>query len=283
MEHSFVDKNKFVKRDIAVEFENLLTKIDDAIPITEKENAYEFLRASTTNVSQNIFRCKDTVFKSLKNICDNKDIVLLSGDKDSSIIIMNKTDYVNKVNELISKGINLNKYTLCEDTIINDLNNFQAFLYRNFKKHKNYKDMYPNSNQPARFFATAKSHKFNSLADINLKDLKLRPIIDQTNTLTHKAAKIISKYLSPLGKNDFVITDTLTFPSLIKDISRADDEEDVSYDVESLFTSIPVQKTIEYIIHVIYENKTNQPFCDKKLIFKNFFRTLNKRLHLLRK
>ena len=89
-----------------------------------------------------------------------------------------------------------------------------------------------------------------------MKDLKLRPIIDQTNTLTHKAAKIISKYLSPLGKNDFVITDTLTFPSVIKDISRADDEEDVSYDVESLFTSIPA--TIEYIIHEIYENKTIQ-------------------------
>ena len=148
---------------------------------------------------------------------------------------MNKIDYVNKVNELINEGINLNKYIPCDDTIINDLNNFQTFLYRNFKGHKDYKDMYPNSNQPARFFASAKSHKFNSLDDINVKDLKLRPIIDQTNTLTYKASKVISKYLSPLSKNDFVITDTLTFPSLIKSIPIADDEEDVSYDIESPF------------------------------------------------
>ena len=42
--------------------------------------------------------------------------------------------------------------------------------------------MRPISNQPARFFATAKTHKFNRIEDINIQDLKLRPIIDQTGT-----------------------------------------------------------------------------------------------------
>ena len=34
-----------------------------------------------------------------------------------------------------------------------------------------------------------------------------------------------------------------------------DDEEDVSYDVESLFTNIPIQETINYIIEPIYVQK----------------------------
>ena len=42
--------------------------------------------------------------------------------------------------------------------------------------------MRPISNQPARFFATTKTHKFDTIQDINVKDLKLRPIIDQTGT-----------------------------------------------------------------------------------------------------
>ena len=42
--------------------------------------------------------------------------------------------------------------------------------------------MRPVSNQPARFLATAKTHKFDTTEDINVKDLKLRPIIDQTRT-----------------------------------------------------------------------------------------------------
>ena len=37
--------------------------------------------------------------------------------------------------------------------------------------------------------------------------------------------------------------------------------EDVSYDVESLFTSIPVQETIHYILPRIFVHKETKPFC----------------------
>ena len=46
-----------------------------------------------------------------------------------------------------------------------------------------------------------------------------------------------------------------------------DDEEDVSYDVESLFTNIPIQETINYIIEPIYYQKKLTPTCSK-LIFR---------------
>ena len=36
-----------------------------------------------------------------------------------------------------------------------------------------------------------------------------------------------------------------------------DDEEDLSYDVESLFTNIPIEETINYIIEQIYVYKKN--------------------------
>ena len=42
--------------------------------------------------------------------------------------------------------------------------------------------MHPVSNQPARFFATGKTQKFKSLEEINIDQLKLRPIINQTDT-----------------------------------------------------------------------------------------------------
>ena len=68
--------------------------------------------------------------------------------------------------------------------------------------------MRPISNQPARFFATAKTHKFKSLEEINVDQLKLRPIIDQTGTSIYNASKVIAKYLKPLAKNEFTISDT---------------------------------------------------------------------------
>ena len=107
--------------------------------------------------------------------------------------------------------------------------------------------MRPNSNQPARLFATAKTHKFSNFEDIDINNLKIRPIVDQTGTHTHAAAKVISDYLQPLTNNEYVITDTLTFADSIKSVNLSHSEEFVSYDVESLFTSIPVDETNEYI------------------------------------
>ena len=68
--------------------------------------------------------------------------------------------------------------------------------------------MCPVSNRPARFFATAKKHKFKSLEEINVDQLKLPPIIDQTGTYIYNASKVVAKYLRPLAKNEFTLTGT---------------------------------------------------------------------------
>ena len=72
------------------------------------------------------------------------------------------------------------------------------------------------SNQTGQFFATTKTHKFKSISDITLEQLKLRPIIDQTGTYIYKASKVVAKFLGPLATNDYTIRDTLSFPDLLK-------------------------------------------------------------------
>ena len=44
-------------------------------------------------------------------------------------------------------------------------------------------------------------------------------------------------------------------------------EEDVSYDVESLFTNIPIQETINYITEQIYVHKKLTPICLNLMYF----------------
>ena len=78
--------------------------------------------------------------------------------------------------------------------------------------------MHQRSNHPVRFFATAKTHKFEFIGDISLESLNLHPIIDQTGTYIYNASKVIAKYLSPLSKNEFSISDTLSFPELLKKV-----------------------------------------------------------------
>ena len=210
------------------------------------------------------------MFKSTKQLRENENIVLLSGDKDTSITIMNKTDYQNKVQKMINDGISKGMYVHTEDTIIKDLSSFQSFLLRHFKDHPQYKDMRPSNNQPARLFATAKTHKFHNIKDGNLKELKLRPVIDQTGTCYYHAGKVIANYLKPLAENYYVINDSQRFPSMLNDLPpvNEEEEEEVSYDVESLFTSVPVKDTIAFICSEIYEKKKLKPICSRNIFRK---------------
>ena len=158
-------------------------------------------------------------------ICEvNKDIDLLSGDKDSSVVIMSKVDYIKKVTNMINEGIWQGKCEMTTDTIHKDLEKFQSFLYHDFKSHPSY-NMRPVSNKPARFFATAKTHKFDDFSLISMSNLKLKPIIDESNRFFYNAANTVSDYLQPLAQNEYVIKDTLLFVEIIKNDILDPDEE----------------------------------------------------------
>ena len=69
-----------------------------------------------------------------------------------------------------------------------------------------------------------------------------------------------------MWENEYKISDTQTFASMIKNQTPlSPDEEYVSYDVVSLFTKIPVEETIEYIIYQIYNEKKVPQICSKTI------------------
>ena len=68
--------------------------------------------------------------------------------------------------------------------------------------------------------------------NIFLESLKLRPVIDQRGSYIYNASNVIAKYLTPFSKNEFSITDTLTFPELLKNSSNNEPYKDVSSDVK---------------------------------------------------
>ena len=73
------------------------------------------------------------------------------------------------------------------------------------------------------------------------------------NTYTYNAAKNIVNYLKLFYENEYKIDDTQSFLSMLKQQTpHSLDEEYVSYDVESLFTNIPVDETLSHIIKEIY-------------------------------
>ena len=155
-----------------------------------------------------------------------------------------------KMQQMVDTGISDGIYTSASDTILSDLKKFNSFLYRNFSKSELYDKMTTSSNQPGQLYGIAKTHKFSDLSEITSESLKFRPIISQVGTCTYNAAQVISEYLKPLvNDNVFILANVQDFATIIKEQPPlSSDEEYVSYDVESLFTNVPLHDTINYIL-----------------------------------
>ena len=125
------------------------------------------------------------------------------------------------------------------------------------------------SNQQGIFFVTAKTHKFPSLIDITVENLKLLPIIDLTGTYTYNTSNVIANYLRPLSNNQHTVLDTLTFPDFLKSVDTNANYEDISYDVKSLFTIVSVVETIQYVLKRIYTNNEFKLYV-KSLSLKSY-------------
>ena len=80
------------------------------------------------------------------------------------------------------------------------------------------------------------------MEDIPPQNLNCCPIIGETRTFGYKAANIFFNYLRPSWQNKCSMLDTQQFSNMLSDLPLLlDNEEDVYYDLESLFTNIPIK------------------------------------------
>ena len=162
---------------------------------------------------------------------------------------------------------------------MSDLKSFQDFLYRSFSKScsttLDLTQIRPVSNQPARLYATAKTHKFEDHSLITTKNLKLRPIISTCGSYFFETAKALAKCLAPVAANHHTIKNTLDFADKLKDQKIEEDEIVVSYDVTFLFTEIPMDETINHIIDQIY-NQQKLPQIAPRPIFRRLLERVTK-------
>ena len=75
---------------------------------------------------------KDHTCNNLKGLIKNKNLRVFSGDKYSCVIIMNKQEYIQKLEDMLNEGIKTGIYELSTDTTKQDLEILQSILYRNF-------------------------------------------------------------------------------------------------------------------------------------------------------
>ena len=93
--------------------------------------------------------------------------------------------------------------------------------------------------------------RFYGLPKIHKSSVPLRPIVSFVNSPTYNLSKFLSRVLSSLLKNNYSVRNSREFVECIKNYSVEENECLVSFDVVSLFTSVPVDKALALVLELL--------------------------------
>jgi hypothetical protein len=193
-------------------------------------------------------------YKALKSLLEQESIVIQKSDKGNSVVILNKSDYVSRMNELLADETKFREIRLSEGGDYNFIINQELRISKALRKLKNNgsrtestsQRLNPTGTQPSVMYGLSKIHKpaINNVP-------KLRPILSAIKSPTYKLSQYLNGILKPFTMNEYTTRDSFTFASEIRMQQSANFM--ASLDIDSLFTNIPLSETINICCELLFE------------------------------
>ena len=187
-------------------------------------------------------------FQAIKELKHDDNRIILTADKGVALVVLNKEDYIEKAEHLL----NQQTYRKIKEDPTPKQKSKLIKLLKKIKaeggiSEEKYKKMYPTG---------AGSPKFYGLPKIHKQDTPLRPIVSSTGTVSYNTSKELAHILKPLvGWTSHHLKNTKDFIEQIKDVKLLQDETIISYDIKTLFTSVPLQPVINIIKNKLENDK----------------------------
>ena len=236
------------------------------IDVTNLRNQLQVLAQTTYNSLTThwtpFFSKKDLGI--LKKLAGNKNIHITRPDKGKGTVILNKTDYIEKVERILSDDNKFTPLGTPDFTTIfrieDRINLFLRYLKENDVINNDiYRSLYSSGASYGILYGLPKIHKPGN---------PIRPILTSYETANYNLAKYLVPLLAPLTMNEYSLNNSKCFKETI--LCQDSDLFMVSLDVESLFTNVPVEETIQIIL--------NKVFITPDTIFNGFNKSDFKRL-----
>ena len=191
--------------------------------------------------------------QALKRLKTDENIVILPADKGRVTVVMDKTDYYDKMDTLVNDKQTYEK--LKRDptpSLQRKLNSKLLDLKKtdviDIQRYNRLRCRVP---QPPKLYGLPKLHKPN---------IPMRPIVSFCGSPTYELSKYLTTILKPLtNESRHKLQSTETFIDAIKTVQIPDDYKLVSFDVKSLFTSIPLQLALDCTATAIENSTTKLP------------------------
>ena len=209
-----------------------------------KQGEVQELRGQIKLILKNITPPKPNISKeeakAIKELRRDQEKVILTADKGVSMVVVGKKEYIKKSEDLLNQStymaLTTDPTSKCKNKLINLLKTIKA---EGGIDNNTCKRIYPTGAVPPKYYGLPKIHKMGT---------PLRPIISSRGSATYETAKELAKIIKPLiGKSPHHVHNNKDFLESIKDVKVEEDECIMSYDVSALFTSIPIDTTINII------------------------------------
>ena len=254
--------SKVSRTDVFCEFEKMQKFFSKSL---KAEYSHRHITAELQTLAENYvssYRPSSSTLKRhgiLKKLKNNKDIVVTRPDKGESVVIMNRKDYYDSVSSLIQDPQKFRRVKLKTKKDVTEFREGQLQRYLLSLKKKDifsddiYDSIYPVGSIPARLYGLPKIHKVDKESD---QIPPFRPIISSIGSYNYNLAKYLNSLLCPCIPSEFSCSDSFTF---VREIQNLEFQKSflVSFDVESLFTNVPVKETTEIAMDLIYQHHKN--------------------------
>lgn len=238
MKHSIAPKN-VPTASILASIETAIGQRTD-IPLAERETIRARVAStlqSSKKTTSNLSKCELLALSKLKN---DDSIVITPADKGRVTVVMNRSEYHQKMSSLVNDEQTYKKLDRDpSQKLQRKLNNKLFTLHKaNIFKRPLYSKLRCSVAQAPKLYGLPKIHKEN---------IPMRPIVSFCSSPTYELSKYLANILKPLTDHSrHRVINTEEFVNRIKNETMEENHELVSFDVKSLFTSIPLQLAIDY-------------------------------------
>ena len=215
-------------------------------------------------------------YRILKDLKKKQNIVILKPDKGNGVVVLDRIACDNGILKII---IETSKFRpIKEELTLLREGRVQRFLRKILKNgHLDrcvYDKIYPSGSQPARIYGLPKMHEAREPNSIP----PFRPIVSSIGTYNYELAKYVCILLEPRIPSENCALDTFTFVGEINELPLSGKFR-VSFDVESLFTNIPLEECVNLAVDYIF--KANPDLQLTKTELRNLFNFATAQTHFL--
>lgn len=208
---------------------------------------------------ENLNRQEYDAFIELTNI---DSIIIQKADKGNTVVLVDKDKYIQNMEEILSDVTKFVKVQFNPQHKVNkeirhvlDMESaikscLDDLLENNYLSEEDHKLLNPVGSRPGIMYGLCKVHKDKTNGTVLPP---FRPILSAIKTCSFSMAKFFVPLLKDFTTNEFSVKDSFSFAAEIT--TQDANTYMVSFDVESLFTNIPLDETIDICVNRVYHKR----------------------------